>query len=116
MINSDKILWTDSALIDIAEGIKNKELYTDNISSANDEDDAVLADDQSPGAVFSDPLSGVDLSIGVPWPITLSPLSGTRYGTYYTAADGTGLINVTLTFDDVVGAQDYEVRFSKVSD
>ena len=122
MISGDKIIWTDSAVEDIANALEERKNFLDALSDKNS-----LDDEESAGIDVGDELLISDsdpkteefteiLGVKSPWPLTLSPITNGTFGTYYTAADGTGLVSVIVSFTDIPGATDYEIRFSKVVD
>ncbi len=125
-LNSDKIVWSDSAIEELRQRLSDPTIIDDietyeplvpddlvgeieDYYPGDEEGNGDYGDADptgSTGEVFP-AVPPIDIHVDFPWPITI------KSNTVWYGADMKSNDDVTLTWDDVPGVTDYEVRITR---
>jgi hypothetical protein len=103
-LRSDNIIWSAASLAEL-RAMLDGVVFSEDFSSDGGTESTPEADS---GGESSDVSTTPTFSLDFPWPITVADATPKIGG------DGSGVVDVILEWDDVVGASEYEVRVTKL--
>ncbi len=118
-LNSDKIVWSDSAIEELRQRLSDPTIIDDIETYEPPVPDDLVGEiedyvspeengDPEVGVIeFVPPSPPLETEVDFPWPITI------KSNTVWYGADMKSNDDVTLTWDDVPGVTDYEVRITR---
>ncbi len=119
-VNSDRIVWSDSAIEELRQKLTDPTIVDDAETYASEVPDDLVGEiedyvnpEEDPGVPDnSDPIylptpPPIETQVDFPWPIIV------KSNTVWYGADMKSNDDVTLTWTDVPGVTDYEVRITR---
>lgn len=119
-VNSDRIVWSDSAIEELRQKLTDPTIVDDAETYASEVPDDLVGEiedyvnpEEDPGVpdnsdpIYLPPPPPIETQVDFPWPISV------KSNTVWYGADMKSNDDVTLTWTDVPGVTDYEVRITR---